>query len=128
MANGFSFKLFPGAIKKLTDAQLKALEATGEKMLAEKIDAQQIPFDEGTLQNVQSRVDKADLNKGKIKIVHDTPYAQRLYYHPEYNFNKTFNPNAQGEWWEDYLTGDKKDRPEQLFAHYLRRFGRETIT
>ena len=123
MATGFTFKLFPSAIKKLTQAQIKALEATGEKMLAEKIDMQEIPFDEGTLQNVQSGVDKAQLQKGKLTIYHDTPYALRLYYHPEYNFNQTFNTNAKGEWWEDYLTGDKKDRPQQLFSHYLRRFG-----
>lgn len=120
---GFSFTPNMGAIKKLTALQIKALEATGEKMLSEKIDAQEIPFDEGTLQNVQSRVDKASLNKGQIKIVHDTPYAARLYFNPQYNFNQTFNTNAKGEWWEDYITGANKDRPQALFAHYLRRFG-----
>lgn len=122
MAN-FSFKFYPGAMKKLSDAQLKALEATAQKMLDEKRDMQQIPFNEGTLQNVQSGVDQSAIKSGRIKIYHDTPYAGRLYYHPEYNFNQEFNTNARGEWWEDYLTGDKKDRPKQLFGHYLKRFG-----
>lgn len=120
---GFKFKVYPGALKKLTNAQIKALEATGEKMLAEKIEAQEIPFEEGTLQNVQSGVDKASLNKGKIVIYHDTPYAGRLYYHPEYNFNQEFNTNAKGEWWEDYLSGKNKDRPKKIFEHYLKKFG-----
>ena len=123
----FKFKLYPSAIKKLTDVQIKALEATGQKMLDEKKDAQQIPFDEGTLQNVSSGVDQAKLREGEIKIYHETPYAGKLYYHPEYNFNQQFNTNAQGEWWEDYLTGKNKDRPKKLFAHYLKRFGGGTI-
>lgn len=124
---GFTFKPNLGTIKKLSSIQIKALEATGEKMLAEKIDAQEIPFAEGTLQNIQSGVDKANLNKGQIQIYHDTPYAGRLYFHPEYNFNQEFNPNAKGEWWEDYITGKNKDRPKTLFGHYLKKFGGGTI-
>ena len=120
---GFKFKIFPGALKKLTNAQIKALEATGEKMLAEKIEAQEIPFDEGTLQNVQSGVNKDSLNKGQLEIYHDTPYAARLYYNPQYDFNQEFNPNAKGEWWEDYISGKNKDRPKKLYEHYLKKFG-----
>lgn len=117
------FKLNHQAIKKIDKATIQAVEATGEKMLADKIRAQEIPFLEGTLQNVQTSVDKSQLDKGQLSIVHDTPYALRLYYHPEYNFTQTFNTNAQGEWWEDYLSGNKKDVPHQLFAHYLKRYG-----
>lgn len=125
MAQFKGFKFTPNlkAVKKLTSIQVQALEATGEKMLAEKVEAQEIPFDEGTLQNVQSRVDKGSLQQGKLKIVHDTPYAARLYFNPQYNFNKEFNPNAKGEWWEDYVSGANKDRPAKLFAHYLKKFG-----
>ena len=124
---GFKFKPNFASIKKVNAVTLKALEATGEKMLAEKIDAQEIPFAEGTLQNVQSGVDKDRLKSGEIEIYHDTPYAMRLYFHPEYNFNQEFNPNAKGEWWEDYLSGAKKDRPVTIFKHYLKTFGGGTI-
>ena len=120
---GFKFKVNTGALRKLTNAQIKALEATGEKMLAEKIDAQEIPFDEGTLQNVQSGVNKDSLNKGQLEIYHDTPYAARLYYNPQYDFNQEFNPNAKGEWWEDYISGKNKDRPKKLYEHYLKKVG-----
>ena len=116
-------KLNHGALKKITQSTRQALEATGEQMLADKIRSQQIPFDEGTLQNVQTMIDKGDLDRGKLSIVHDTPYALRLYYHPEYNFTQTFNVNARGEWWEDYLSGDKKGKPKEWFAHYLKRYG-----
>lgn len=123
---GFSYKPNFKAIKKLKDSNRKALEATGEKMLADKIRAQEIPFDEGTLQNVQSGIDKVALNKGIIRIYHDTPYAARLYFNPQFDFNKTNNPNAKGEWWEDYISGGNKDKPAKLFAHYLKRFGGDT--
>ena len=121
--SGFSFKLNHAAIKKISESTKKAIESTGEKLISEKTRAQQIPFLEGTLQNVQTRLDKSMFDKGQVSIIHDTPYALRLYYHPEYNFTRTFNVNAQGEWWEDYLTGDKADRPSKIFAHYLKKYG-----
>lgn len=128
MPKGFTFKLNSMAVKKLDNATIKAIQSTGEKMLAEKVAQNQIPFLEGTLQNVQSRVDLSELKKGNLKIEHDTPYAQRLYYHPEYNFTKEFNAAARGEWWEDYITGNRKDRPKQLFERYLKKYSGGTIT
>lgn len=119
----FKFKLNNQAIKKIDQATRKAIEATGEYMLADKIRSQEIPFDEGTLQNVQTMIDKGQLDKGLLSIIHDTPYALRLYYHPEYNFNQTLNVNAKGEWWEDYLSGSKVNKPSELFSHYLKIYG-----
>lgn len=124
MARGsVKFKYNHKNLKKITESTKMAIEATAGQMLADKIRAQEIPFLEGTLQNVQTMIDKSALDQGQLSIVHDTPYALRLYYHPEYNFTQTFNQHARGEWWEDYLTGDKKDRPKELFAYYLKRYG-----
>lgn len=39
----------------------------------------------------------------------DTPYARRLYFHPEYNFQKVNNPNAQGLWAEPWLPGGDRE-------------------
>ena len=124
---GFKFKLNTANVKKINDATKKAIEATGEKMVADKIRDQQIPFLEGTLQNVATRIDKSKLDKGILSIIHDTPYALRLYYHPEYNFTKLFNVNAKGEWWEDFLTGENKDKPAHYFKVYLKRYGEGVI-
>ena len=128
MAKGFSMKLYPGAMKKVNKAMQQAVEATASKMLSEKVRQKEIPFDEGTLQNVASYVDQSKVRMGQVAIVHDTPYAARLYYNPQYNFTTTFNPNARGEWWEDYLTGANKERPSKLFAHYVKKFGGDVIT
>lgn len=117
----FNFKLNKQAISKINAAQQKALELTAQKMLDEKIEQQEIPFDEGTLQNVQTYVDKKELSVGTIRIVHDTKYAMNLYVHPEYNFSHEFNTKAKGEWWEDFISGNKKERPSKIFSVYLKR-------
>ena len=33
-------------------------------------------------------------------VTYETPYARRLYYHPEYNFRKDVNPLAGAYWFE----------------------------
>ncbi len=63
----------------------------------------------GNLQNDSTFVDNTDAKNGTVYLVSSTPYARRLYYHPEYNFNKSENPNAGGKWLEDYLQGGKKE-------------------
>lgn len=108
------------AIALLKANVTKAARMTADRMLAKKIDAGEIPFGEGTLQNVLTDVDDSAAKKGLIEIVTRGPYAARLYWHPEYNFNKEFNANAQGEWWEDYITGAKKEQPKKWFTYFYK--------
>ena len=87
-------------------SQDAALETVGA-LRGEIITAQVMPFDTGTLQESIGGIDQfaegeelhTTLNIG------DTPYARRLYFHPEYNFQKVNNPNAQGLWAEPWLPG-----------------------
>lgn len=108
-------------VRQLSQAQIQAVKMTGEQMLHEIVSDQVIPFDTGNLQNVGTYVETKEANKGKVSIVHDTPYASKVYFHPEYNFQKTFNVNARGEWWEAWLTGAKKNRPHELFRKFYKR-------
>jgi hypothetical protein len=110
-------------LKMLSDAQILAMLQTQEQMLHEIVTDQVIPFDTGNLQNVQTYPDTKAARKGKVAIVHETPYARRLYYHPEYNFQTTFNPNAKGLWWDDWINGPKKNRPKELFKKFYKRLG-----
>lgn len=123
MAAGVSVnvKMDKAKLSKIKNATIIACKKTAMKMLAEKIDAQEIPMNEGTLQNVLTDVDDSAANKGVISIVSSGPYAARLYYNPQYDFNHEFNKNAKGEWWEDYLTGKNKDRPHKLYAYFLKK-------
>lgn len=59
---------------------------------------QKVPHDEGTLQgtgHVRDRNTRSNDIVGK-DVVYDTPYAPRLYFHPEYNFQK----GRMGKWIE----------------------------
>lgn len=96
-------------IRELTRAQVDALEQTAEALHTEVVQAQVVPRDTGNLQNESMFVDYSESGKGKVSIVHSTPYARRLYYHPEYHFQKDENPNAKGHWFEDWEEGGEHD-------------------
>lgn len=95
-------------IKQLSQAAVTALELTAEALHTEVEQAQVFPFDTGNLQNESTFVDYSDSGQGKATLVSSTPYARRLYYHPEYNFQTDENPDAKGEWYEDWLPGGSK--------------------
>ena len=101
-------KLNMPRIKQLTQAAVTALEQTGEALHTEGVQAQVFPFDTGNLQNESTFVDYSQSKDGKVTLVSNTPYARRLYYHPEYNFQTKENPNAKGMWYEDWMPGGKK--------------------
>lgn len=101
-------KLNMPRIRELSQAAVTALERTGEALHTEVVQAQVMPFDTGNLQNESTFVDCSESNNGKVVIVTSTPYARRLYYHPEYHFQMKENPNARGKWYEDWLPGGSK--------------------
>ena len=103
-----SVKLNMARINELTQAAVAALEKTGEALHTEVIQAQVMPFDTGHLQGDATFVDYSESSQGKVSLVASTPYARRLYYHPEYNFQTDENPNAKGYWFEDWLPGGNK--------------------
>lgn len=75
----------------------------------------------GTLQNDSTFVDDKRIIRGIALIVSDTPYARNMYFHPEYRFNKEKNPNAGGRWFDEYITGGKRNLPHEYFAKHLKR-------
>lgn len=98
-----------GRIRQLNQAAIKSLEQTAEYLHTEVQQAQVMPFDTGNLQNESTFVDTSESNQGKVTLVSSTPYARRLYYHPEYHFQTHENPNAGGEWYKDWLPGGSKE-------------------
>lgn len=109
-------------IKKLSKAADIALEKTAEALKTEVIQAQVIPFDRGTLQGEGYFVDYTDSGNGKVSLVHNTPYARRLYFHPEYNFQTTENLHAKGKWYEDWMLGGERENfTERAFAELYKR-------
>lgn len=117
-----AIKLNMPKIKQLTQAQVTALEQTAEALHTEVVQAQVFPRDTGNLQNESTFVDYSDSSKGKVSIVSSTPYARRLYFHPEYHFQKGENPNARGKWYADWLPGGSQaDFAVNAFKNIYRR-------
>lgn len=116
------FNINSVTMRRLEKAHIEALEKTAEAIHTDVIQAQRMPWATGHLQNEATSVDYQDSRKGTVTIVSATPYARRLYFHPEYHFNVDENPNAGGEWYKDYFPGGRKeDFAQKAFATFFRR-------
>lgn len=111
-------------IKQLTQAAVTALEMTAEALHTEVVQARVMPFETGNLQNESTFVDCSESKQGKVTLVSSTPYARRLYYHPEYNFQTDENPFAGGEWYEPWLPGGvSQDFARNAFKRFYKKVG-----
>lgn len=120
-------------VKQLDKAKQQALEQTGDALLTQVKNTQVMPFDTSILQNDSTSVDYSQSAKGVVKIVSDTPYARRLYFHPEYNFHREVwtdsegkkhgaNKSAGGKWFRYWLKGGTRQNfCSQTFAGLYRK-------
>lgn len=109
------------SINNIVEDAILALVDTGETVKTDLIQTQKMPFQKGVLQNDSTFVDDKNAINGVIRIVSDTPYARKLYFHPEYNFDKSKNPNASGRWFDPYINGEKKKLMQKYFKMNLKR-------
>ena len=117
MGIGIKIDLDIAAIAKLEAAVKTAAGVTIEALKTDVIAAQVMPFDTGDMQNTQTFTATEDDGDGVIsRLVTGSPQARRLFYHPEYNFQKVNNPNAGGEWLKPWIDGDRKDFVKDTFA------------
>lgn len=119
-------KLNNANINRLIEAHSKALEMTAEAVLSDIKTSQVVPKDTGVLEG-SGFVDLSEINSFIARIVFDTPYARRLYWHPEYNFRKDKNPNAQGKWMESYLTGEKQSFIKDTYSKFFKQLSKGLI-
>lgn len=127
---GVEIKLNKQAVEKLRKAMKDSAESTMEQLDENlKNNAMTMPFDTGNMQNggtyVYTRtdgtirqgatvsgndvVDFSEEGTIHVALTNDAPQARRLYYHPEYNFQQTKNPDAGGKWFSPYLIGGEKE-------------------
>lgn len=126
-------KLNMPMVRRLTAAAQVSLAQTAEAIHTNVVQCQVMPRDTGALQNESTFIYTQDIANGKVELVFSTPYARRLYYHPEYNFHRTpwtdekgkrheGNANAKGRWLDDYLKdGRKKNFAPDTFAKLYRK-------
>ncbi len=116
----FNIEFNDAAIAKIEQAQKDALKQTGHTLLTDIVQKQVMPFESGEMQNNRTFVDTSSENEVVIRTT--APQARRLYFHPEYNFQKGKNQNAGGRWFDRYLPGGADERlPAKHFAFNLRR-------
>lgn len=119
---GTHIKLNYAALRRLEQAATTALVQTAEAIHTDLQQSQTMPFRTGNLQNESTFVDDSEAAQGRVEIVSSTPYARRLYFHPEYNFFTGENPAAGGEWFAPYLPdGEKAKFAEKVFAAQYKR-------
>lgn len=104
-------------VRDIENAVKSSALETMEAVHTDLVSSQTMPFDTGDMQNNQTFVESTE--NGAVLIT-GSPQARRLYYHPEYNFQKK-NQNAGAYWLEPYLIGNKKDFVAINFADTLKR-------
>lgn len=113
-------KINRAAVKAITAKAQVALKQTAEALHTEVQNAHVVPRMDGALSDTAMFVDDSMVKYGRVSIVHSTPYARNMYYHPEYNFHKSKwkdkkgrehdgNPNAKGHWFEDWEKGGEHE-------------------
>lgn len=94
-----------GALEKISAAARSAALETAEVVKTDIIASQTMPFDQGTMQGSLHTDQFEDGGTVHTVLQTDGPQARRLYFHPEYNFQKVNNPNAAAGWYEPYTEG-----------------------
>lgn len=115
--------------KAVVDSAVDALEA----VCTDLVNAQTMPFNDGNMQNGGTYPSGITVKGNEVIILtdskdeihvcitNDAPQSRRLYYHPEYNFQRGKNPNAGAYWLEPYISGNKKDFVMAEFTEIFKR-------
>lgn len=124
-----TIKLNEAKINELTKQQYISLYETADALAGDIKDEQLLPFDVGDLQD-NTKADNSEIMQGRASVVSSTseessttPYARRLYFHPEYNFRRNNNARAGGKWFEPYINGAKKEWVVNTFKEFFKRNG-----
>lgn len=118
-------------LNKLDKMTTIALEETTEALHSEIENDQVVPYGkdiikQGTVIHQGGNMNRniyashENSNQGKNELIAPDVYARRMYYHPEYNFNKEEHKNAKGKWYEDYISGSKKNFCSKKFSEIYR--------
>lgn len=121
MKTKVKISLYPDKIRRLQETAQKAFELTVQEVLTEIQMSQTVPKNTGELE--RSGFTEIDVQKMVAKIIFDTPYARRLYWHPEYDFRQDKNQYAGGLWMQTYIDGPKKSFVKETYVKFLKQLG-----
>lgn len=127
---GFKVTLNLNAIAEIQQAARNAALDTVEVLATDLANSHTMPFDNGYLQGGgtyttgvtvegNQTVDFTEGDVIHVALTNDAPQARRLYYHPEYKFQRGKNNHAGALWLEPYISGEKKDFIRDKYAQLL---------
>lgn len=107
--------LFKGYVHNANKAAFKLSDSYLTRLKQDRF----MPRNDGNMQENNTFIEPGAYRKdqGYYDVVTEADQARRLYYHPEYNFQKGHNPNAGGLWIERHL--EHIGGEEQLFKDFL---------
>ena len=119
---GITIKIDGAAVAGLAKAMNRAAVKAVDALKTEVVSAQVMPFDTGDMQGTQTFVDaRQEGETSTASLVTGAPQARRLYFHPEYNFQRVNNANAGGEWLDPWIHGEKANFVVEAFAKLLKK-------
>lgn len=121
-----TIKLDYTKIKGLEKVSKQAFEMTVEAVLSDIKTSAVVPKETSILED-SGFVDDSQIENMVASIIFDTPYARRLYWHPEYNFRTDKNINAQGKWMQAYIDGEKKDFVNKTYMKLFKMLSKGVI-
>ncbi len=116
-------RLDQGKLKEIQEAIEPSIQQAVAAVKSDIVSSQVVPT--GELERCSFMKKKS---RSKYQIVYDTPYARRLYWHPEYNFRTDKNQNARGLWLQEYIDGTKRDLFKNVFQARLKANAKGLIT
>jgi len=117
-------KLNYANLNRVKENSNKAVALAAEATLTDIITYGSLPWATGKHIEASTHTDLSNVRKGKASIVTNVVFARRLYYHPEYFFNKEHNARAGGEWFKPWISGTKSKFFKNAYVKLLRRFAK----
>ena len=105
-----------GQYKTLTERLDVAAHKTADALKTDVTEKQVVPKETGNLEG-SAMVD--DTEPESYTLSYTTPYAERLYTHPELNFRTDKNPHARGKWLEDWIDGPRRKWLNDAFQKFV---------
>ena len=96
-------------VKEMEMAMRAAFRETAKETKKGEKAAQEIPYDTGAAQKSLKNTYKMNYDEKRTSLGTGKDYMQKLYYHPEYNFQTKHNKNARAYWFENLIEGNRTD-------------------
>ena len=107
-------------INMINEVARLALLDTAEAIKTDLVQSQTVPKDKGDLEG-DMFIDDKRIIKGIATIQNPAIYSRKVYFDPEIRIHQGENANAKQYWFEDYITGGKKNLPFKYYQQMLKR-------